>query len=132
MSLYLWNNIPIIIINLRIAYWENFLKITFWKVSYFRIFCDFVLFFKNFWLCKPIENCLCIICTRYEYLKHATRSRNVAHFELWPYDQQIGLWSRKSGSRVDFLKSYFGTCVMLQNILWFCIIFYKIFDFASP
>ena len=33
--------------------------------------------------------------------------RNVAHFQSWPCDQQMGLWSRKIGSRVDFLKITF-------------------------
>ena len=33
--------------------------------------------------------------------------RDVAHFESWTYDQRIDLWSRKSSSRVNFLKITF-------------------------
>ena len=59
-----------------------FLKITFWKVCHASEYSVILYhFLQNFWLCKPVENFLCIVHIRYGYLKHATRSEECS--ALW-------------------------------------------------
>ena len=50
---------------------------------------------------------------------------NISHFDSWPYDPPNIFYWRKSDFRVDFWMSSLWSSAKLQNILSFCVSFWR-------
>ena len=97
-----------------------------WK-SFFSRKCSTTskFFWQRLWLQKPLENFLCVVSIRFEYIKHSPRSgeccalwimtvRSTKHFLLKEIDFQV-----------DFWKSGLWSFAKLRNILSFCVNFWR-------
>ena len=109
-------------IDFQVDFWKSSLW-SFAKLQNILSFC--VSFWRRLWFQKFVENFLCVVRIRSDFVKHFTGSEEYSALWMMTLWLTKNFYYRKSDFRVDFWNSSIWSSVKLQNILSFCVSFWR-------